>query len=377
VPFDNTEVHGVELIIPGVSVKALSFFLTLVIFFLFFLPGKLFADEITVVALGDMYPGGRAVPFIEKYGCDYLFGPTKDILKDGDIVIANLESPLTERKDIFMEKEYILKADPKTAEGMKNASIDVVTLANNHIMDFGISGLKDTKEALDGHGILYTGAGDDLREARRPVLFEVKGVKIAVLAYSNTYPKEFNAKIGSPGTAPGFAKHVRKDVRGARTRADIIIVSFHWGEERLKSPKDYQVRLAHIAIESGAQLVIGHHPHVIQGIEVYKGGLIFYSLGNFVFGFYSPPDTEGMIAKVVFEEREDGYRPKSARVIPLDVDNKRVKFQATPLEGEMAAEKLKDIEQRSEPFYSVFHEKDGPGTGDIVIGALSAPQPLQ
>jgi poly-gamma-glutamate synthesis protein (capsule biosynthesis protein) len=163
-------------------------------------------------------------------------------LNEGDVVIANLESPLTESDKILIEKEYILRADPKVAKGIKNASIDVVTLANNHIMDFGGSGLKDTGKALDRYGILHTGAGDNLKEARRPAFIEVKGVKIAVLAYSNTFPKEFYAKNGSPGTAPGFAKYVRKDVRSARAHADIVIVSFHWGEERLKSPKDYQVR---------------------------------------------------------------------------------------------------------------------------------------
>jgi poly-gamma-glutamate synthesis protein (capsule biosynthesis protein) len=354
-------------------VKVLSFSLSLALFFQLFLPGAISAEEITVVAVGDMYPGGRAAPFIEEYGEDYPFGPTRDILNEGDVVIANLESPLTESDDIFIEKEYILKADPKVAKGIKNASIDVVTIANNHIMDFGGSGLKDTGEALDRHGILHTGAGENLKEARRPALLEVKGVKIAVLAYSNTYPKEFYAKNCSPGTAPGFAKYVRKDVRSARANADIVIVSFHWGEERLKSPKDYQVRLSHIAIESGAQLVTGHHPHVIQGVEVYKGGLIFYSLGNFVFGFYSPQDTEGMIASVVFEGREDGHRVKSARIIPLDVDNTRVKFKTTPLSGERAAEKVKEIEKRSEPFHSVFHKEDDPGAVSIVIVALPAP----
>jgi poly-gamma-glutamate synthesis protein (capsule biosynthesis protein) len=374
-PFDNPGIHGVKFNLPynqtsGVMVKALTFFST---FMLIFLPARPYAEEITVVAVGDVYLGSRAAPFIERYGVDHPFGPTMDILSEGDVAIANLESPLTESEEIFMEKEYILKAEPGVAEGIKNASIDIVTLANNHIMDYGSSGLKDTGGVLDRYGILHTGAGEDLKEARRPALFEVKGVKIAVLAYSNTLPKEFYAKRGSPGTAPGFSKYVREDVRAARTQADIVIVSFHWGGERLKSPKDYQVRLAHLAVESGAQLVIGHHPHVIQGVEMYKGGLIFYSLGNFVFGFYSSPDTEGMIASVVFEGGEEGYRVKSARLIPLDVDNRMVKFRTTPLEGQRAAEKLKEIEKRSEPFHPVFYEDDGPVPGAILFGAIPEP----
>lgn len=352
--------------------KSFKLFLQCTIFFLFILPVKASAVDITVIAVGDMYLGGRAAPFIEKYGYGYLFEPTRDILADGDLVIANLESPLTLSKDILMEKEYILKADPEAAKGIKDAFIGVATLANNHIMDFGQTGLRDTERALDRFGILHTGAGENLMEARMPAIYEVKGVKIAVLAYSNTFPKEFYAKKGSPGTAPGYAKYVKKDVRAARGLADIVIVSFHWSADRLKDPKEYQVNLAHLAIDSGAQLVIGHHPHVIQGVESYKGGLIFYSLGNFIFGFYSSPDTEGMVARVEFEAGEDGFRPKSARIIPLEVDNTRVKFQTSPLEGRMAEEKLKEIEKRSEPFKPAFYEVSTPGAGDIVIGAIPA-----
>jgi poly-gamma-glutamate synthesis protein (capsule biosynthesis protein) len=347
-------------------VKALKVFSQIIIFPFFLLispfspQGETSAGEITVVAVGDTYPGGRAAPFIKKYGYGYLFEPTREILKGADLVIANLEAPLTQSEDILMDKKYILKADPKAAEGIKDASIDVVTLANNHIMDYGEAGLRDTKQALDRYGVLYTGAGENVKEARKPAIYEADGVKIAVLAYSNTFPKVFYAKKGSPGTAPGYAKYVRRDVRAARSAADIVIVSFHWSADRLKIPKDYQVSLAHLAIESGAQLVVGHHPHVIQGVEVYKGGLIFYSLGNFIFGFYSSPDTEGVIAEVEFETGTDGFKASSARIIPLDVDNTKVKFQTTPLEGQRAEEKLEEIVERSEPFKPVFYDEPPP-----------------
>jgi poly-gamma-glutamate synthesis protein (capsule biosynthesis protein) len=342
------------------------------VFFILVPAVTLHAADVTVVAVGDVYLGSRAVPFIERNGVDYPFDATREILGEGDLVIGNLESPLTDYHDRFMEKKFILKASPGSAEGIRNAPIDVVTLANNHIMDYGGRGLKDTTSVLDRYGILHTGAGENLAEARSPALYEVQGVKIAVLAYSKTFPTEFYAKRGSSGTAPGYARFVSKDVMAARARADIVIVAFHWGGERLITPKHYQVELAHLAVESGAQLVIGHHPHVVQGIEEYKGGLIFYSLGNFVFGFYSSPNTEGVVAKVVFEETGDGHRVKSAGVIPLDVDNRKVRFNPAPLEGERAARMLKEIERRSELFYSRFRREGSPAHG-LVLGSFGPP----
>ncbi|MEE9614399.1 MAG: CapA family protein [Thermodesulfobacteriota bacterium] len=296
-------------------------------------PALVPAEEITVIAAGDVYLGGRAAPFIERNGPSYPFAFTADIFGEGDMVIVNLESPLTEREKAFMEKEYVFKAGAGAAEALKAGGVDVATLANNHIMDYGAAGLGDTMARLDGLGIAHGGAGRTLEEARRPAVVEIKGVKVAVLAYSNTLPEEFYAGKRSPGTAYGRPEHVRADVRKAAGEADIVIVSFHWSEEGLKEPKDYQRELAHTAIDSGARLVLGHHPHVVQGAEFYNDGLILYSLGNFVFGSYSLKGPEGIIARVVFTE--DGS-VKSAGVIPIDVDNWEVDFRPAPLGGEVA-----------------------------------------
>lgn len=354
------------------------------------------AGEIVVVVAGDVFLGARAAPYIKANGVLYPFEPTVDILRGADLALANLEGPLTGYSDIYMEKEYLLKAPPSFAAGLKEASIDVLTLANNHMMDYGVQGLEDTLRTLDKVGIAYTGAGLSLAEARRPAVVEVKGARVAVLSYSKTFPKEFYARGGTrarAGTAPGYESFISSDVSRAASEADIVIVAFHWGGERVKLPRPYQQKLGRLAIDSGAQLVIGHHPHVVQGVEEYNGGLIVYSLGNYVFGFYSSPSTEGMMVRVVFEipnapdgttdggfdgladkvsfdglgeeVAPRGFRIKTARLIPLDVDNRRVLFSPRPLKRDEARAVLKEVRLRSRVLNS---PKLDLGLGDIIMG---------
>ncbi len=301
-------------------------------------------DSITIVAVGDIFLGERAVSFLDKKGAAYPYSMMGGVLKDADLAIGNLESPLTESEEPFMEKKYILKAPPSALASLKASGIDIFSLANNHMMDYGASALIETIELLDKEGLGYAGAGVDLAAARRPAIFqkEVDGdmVKIAVLSYSKTFPFEFYAKKDRAGTAPGYKKFLVKDIKAARAGADIVIVAFHWGAERMRLPKDYQRELAHLAIDSGAHVIIGHHPHVIQPVEVYKSGVIFYSLGNFVFGFYSPKEVGGIYASIVLTRQgtghDAGYGIDSARVVPLEVDNRIVQFAPRPLEGLLA-----------------------------------------
>ncbi len=339
-------------------------FLIIVLF-----PACGFTEELTVVAVGDIYLGGRVEPFIKELGPDYPFGPTRDILGVGDVVVGNLEGPLTVSDEVFVEKAFVLKASPDIAAALADAGFNVLTLANNHIMDYGYRGLADTLDALEGHKLGHAGAGTSLDEARRPAVLETKGVKVSVLAYSNTLPKVFYAGSDSPGTARGLVKYVKEDVRRAAHKADIVVVSFHWGEERAPFPKDYQRVLAHAAIDSGAKLVIGHHPHVFQGIERYKDGLIFYSLGNFVFGSYSLYDAQGMIVKVVFHQRaasaDKGYFISSAEIVPIDVENKTVKFRPKPVHGPVLTKVISEIEALSVPFNVTLRSIDR--GGEIIL----------
>jgi len=210
---------------------------------------------------------------------------------------------------------------------------------------------------LEKDGLLIAGAGKNIAEARRPAIMTVKGKKVATLAYSNTFPEAYYAGKNRPGTAPGYAAFVKADVSMAREISDFVITSFHWGAELMENPKDYQRELARLAIDSGADLVLGHHPHILQGIEFYKEGVIFYSLGNFSFAAYSKNAKESIIAKITTGEK--GI--VAVEAIPINVDNFEVHFQPEILEGARAEAALSKLGSLSKPLGSrlVFTENTG------------------
>jgi poly-gamma-glutamate synthesis protein (capsule biosynthesis protein) len=190
-------------------------------------------------------------------------------------------------------------------------------------MDFGIGALRETIKVLGQNNIKYTGAGMNLTEARIPAILEVNQKKMALCSYSLTFPEEFWATDSTAGTC--FPSHTffYKDLREFKATNDFVIVSFHWGGELMNTPKEYQVELAHKAIDAGADLILGHHPHVIQGIERYKGKLIFYSLGNYIFASYSDKATKSMLVKFEFGTNE----LLNCKIYPINVHNRYVDFQ--------------------------------------------------
>lgn len=287
-----------------------------------FMPCVAFSAPITIVAVGDIMLSGSGRNTYEKSGYDHPFATLKEILKSGDLVIGNLEAPLTEGGREFHDKKFRFKVPVSAAYALKKSGFTHFSLANNHIMDFGKEGLFSTLKALDSSGILHAGAGADLAGARTVVMYEVKGVRTAFLSYSLTYPDEFFANDQRAGTAPGYAALFERDIRDAKRSADCVIVSFHWGGEGVERPRSYQISTARKAIDAGADIVIGHHPHILQGVEYYGKGVIFYSLGNFAFGSLSRTSASSMIAVVRF----DGG-VKSIKAVPIDVLNSRVKFQ--------------------------------------------------
>lgn len=296
-------------------------------FLLLALPVAAETGSITLVAVGDLLLGGSAEESVNKHGFDYPFSDISAILQSADIAMANLEAPLTRQPKPVEDKRFTFKVDPEAAAAMQRAGITILTLANNHIGDFGPEGVTDTIAALRPHGLRYTGAGKDLTQARRPTAHATANGSVGFLAYSNTFPKSFYAKSDRPGTAPGYAEFIRKDVQRLREFVDYVVVSFHWGAELMTEPKDYQQNLARVAIDNGAHVVIGHHPHVLQGVEFYNGGVIYYSLGNFAFGSYSRNAKTGGLARVTLA---DGG-VKSAEILPLNVANYEVHFQPRPL----------------------------------------------
>jgi poly-gamma-glutamate capsule biosynthesis protein CapA/YwtB (metallophosphatase superfamily) len=292
------------------------------------LPHTACAEKIILTAVGDIMLAGSGVATFAKRGYEYPFAATGPELRRSDITVGNLEAPLAWRGAEFTGKKFRFKASPKAAAALRSAGFSVVTLANNHIMDFGWVGLQETMENLASEKILHVGAGENLAAARRPALVECKGKKIAFLAYSLTQPLEFFAAESRAGTAPGYARIFREDIRQAKSTADYVVVSFHWGTELAAFPKSYQVDAARRAIDSGADVVIGHHPHVLQGIERYRRGLILYSLGNFAFGSMSGHSETSIIARITL----DGA-VRETELLLLNVLNTQVRFQPAILKG--------------------------------------------
>lgn len=305
------------------------------------------AEEIVINAVGDIMLAGRWTPLLKKKGFDLPFNGMRAELAKGDINLANLESPVASSGREFITKKYRFRAEPELARAIYGAGFKVVTLANNHSMDFGDQALLQTMQNLESAGIAWIGAGANLDEARKIALFKVKGKTIAFLGYSLTHPVDFFAGHQHPGTMPGWEKYVKADIIRARQKADYVIVSFHWGKEGSSAAGANQRTAAHKAIEAGADAVIGHHPHVLQGIERYKNGIIFYSLGNFAFA--STSKTADVAAMVRL--RLDGAR-REVEILPLDVLYSRVRFQPQLLSGKRAEAVIRRLNRLSQPLGS-------------------------
>ena len=205
-------------------------------------------------------------------------------LGGADATIVNLESPVTTRGK-RVTKPFNFRMNPRFLSALTGGGIDIVSIANNHINDYGPRGLLDTISYLDSVGVRHVGAGRNSLEAYRPVIDTIRGREVAFLAYYGGGEAPGAGK-SSPGVARRDLERVCRDIRSLRDGGSsrYIVVILHWGTERATSPDGSQVAFAHALIDAGADAIVGHHPHVLQGIERYSRGVIAYSLGNFVFG---------------------------------------------------------------------------------------------
>lgn len=305
-----------------------------------------FSSAVSIAAVGDIMLANYTSQYIHTHGLDYPFDSTRSILLAADIAFGNLEAPFTDIGTKF-EKTFNFKVPPKIAPSLIHAGFDVVTLANNHILDYGMEGLRSTLQVLDSIGLAYCGAGLSLEQAQRPAIIERNGYRVAFLGYSLTFPEEFWATPTTGGT--NYPRNLPANIAHANSLADLIVVTFHWGAEGSNYPKDYQKHFAQLAIDCGADLVIGHHPHVLQGLEIYKNRLIAYSLGNFSFSSYSRRSTESMILKVHLTKKGLLF----AKIIPVSVDNYEVEFQPKVLRGRRANLVLDHLKEFSQPLNSI------------------------
>lgn len=262
---------------------------------------------VTLVAVGDIMPGRTVEQKILKHNdWTYPFKETYQVTTTGDIVFGNLESPLIEGP-IVQAGGMVFRASPKSVEGLTFGGFNILSLANNHMKNQGTEGIQKTIEYLDNAGIKHTGAGLTETMAREPAVVEKKGVKFGFLAYvdSSFTPDSYEATASRSGSPFLNEQKLIEDITNLKDNADVIIISMHAGAEYSIEPNQKQISFARTAIDNGASLVIGHHPHVVQPIERYKDGYIFYSLGNFIFDqMWSERTRESVIAIITFKNTE-------------------------------------------------------------------------
>jgi poly-gamma-glutamate synthesis protein (capsule biosynthesis protein) len=228
-------------------------------------------------------------------------GAVRDLMQGADIAMANFENPAPNRYR-YHTKGTVFSADPRIIDGLVDAGIDYVGIANNHIGDAGDTGILQTIANLRKRGLKYSGAGKDLKAAVRPAMLKANGTTVAVLAY-DAIARGYHAGRSEPGSAPLTLPRVRTDVKAARQAgADVVIVFPHWGTEYKYSPFERQQQLAHDILDAGADMIIGNHAHYAAAMEVYKGKPIWYALGNFVFDqTWSEPTMEGITLELTFQ----------------------------------------------------------------------------
>lgn len=303
--------------------------------------------EFTLTAIGDctlgddvnFNPSNSFGTVYSMYGHEYFFENVRSILSADDITFANLEGTLT-TSDARESKEYSFKGKPEYTAILQDGSIEAVSLANNHSKDYGAQSLEDTKKYLGEAGIAYCN-GEDI------IFKEVNGIRVALIG------------IYVLDTGIEKASQVESTISTAKQHgADVIVVGFHWGSEKSNYPDEVQQSLAHTAIDCGADLVVGHHPHVLQGIEQYQGKYIVYSLGNFCFGGNSnPSDTDTMIFQQTFSVNEMGEVIGGAiNIVPCSVTSQYGwnSYQPTPQQGAEAERIMGRINEYSAQFGMTF-----------------------
>ena len=265
--------------------------------------------NIDLIFVGDIMLSRGVEQMVEKYGegdWRYPFFNVVDALRSADLVFGNLEGPISARGK-NQGSVYSFRADPAAVHGLTFAGFDVLSLANNHILDWGREALLDTIQILSSNGIHPVGAGKSEAEANAPLMVNVGEAKIAFLAFTDLYPKSFEARSDSPGVSSFNPTRIKKQISEIKNigEADIVIVSLHWGEEYKTNANKKQIAIGHKLVDAGADLIIGHHPHVVQEAERYNRAWIAYSLGNFIFDQnFDEATSRGLMLKVIVQNRK-------------------------------------------------------------------------
>lgn len=298
---------------------------------------------LTIAAVGDIMLGdlpacsGFGVgSMIARYGSDFPFLQCKGAFDGSDITIGNLEVVLSRfdpETDAFAESH--LRAQPEAIEGLVSAGINCVTLANNHIMQHGLAAVLETTDHLSSRGIAFTGIEYSERDIRNLRILEKNGIKVGMLGY-NFRPEQY--AVSPRIDVAGSEERICSDIESIRDKVDLIILSLHWGEEFIRRPSGEQVRLGRKLIDRGAHIILGHHPHILQGVERYRGRVIAYSLGDFVFDLWDEHLRKTMILRLQVQDVDN----VAFDYIPAVINQK---WQPVLAEGDEAIRLKEEIEQ--------------------------------
>ncbi|MDM5221507.1 CapA family protein [Peribacillus sp. NJ11] len=285
-------------------------------------------QPLTMTMVGDVMMGRNVEEVTERHGYEYLFRYMKPYFSDSDYVSGNYEHPaLKEEAANYKEADTPIHLNSNTSgvEAVKDAGFSVMTLANNHMKDFEEQGLLDTIDEFKNAGMHYVGVGSNTEDAKASIDYaDVNGVRVATLGFTDVYGKDAVPKHNQAGLLNSnpdlLFEMIGKASDAKQGNADLVVVNMHWGQEYSTSTTTRQKDLAKAIIDAGADIIIGHHPHVLQSFDVYKDGIIFYSLGNFIFdqGWTRTKDS----AMVQYHLAEDGKA--TIDVVPLQIE------EATP-----------------------------------------------
>lgn len=311
----------------------------LIIFFVQKIQNKTDFNTVTIGFAGDTMIGRLVNEAIEKYGYTYPWGDILPLIHKSDIRIVNLETTVTMHEKA-VPKVFNFKAFPDRVQTLQKAHINVVCLANNHILDFEEQGMNDTIAALDAANIQHVGAGKNIYEAQKAVVLIKNGIKIGVLGYTDNEP-EWKAKKNKGGTNyvhVGDIEKLKPLIENLKKQVDVLIVSCHWGPNMRSKPSQHFITFAHALIDCGVDIIHGHSAHIFQGIEIYKERLIMYDTGDFVDDYAIDPILRND-QSLFFEVTIDKYGPRSVKLTPLLIKNMQVN-KATKNESLIIMQKI-------------------------------------
>ena len=317
--------------------------------------------EATLLFAGDTAEIDAALPTLRARGFDYPYQATRWLIEGADVSIGNLEGPITDGGDrIPVYTRYVYRAPHESAAALARAGFDLMTMANNHAVDYGRSGIADSARDLRAAGVELIGAGQSDGEARRGAIVTVGGVRIGILAYCEDQFffrvwMDLFARRGHGGAAALTRKNLADDVARLRPEVDVLIVALHAGYN-YRPPQSSTIHWAERAIDLGADAVVVHHPHVAHPVALYKGRPILLSLGNYAFG--TPGHWEldyGLLAFLHIR----GKKLDRVELVPLAVQNSRVHFQPQPLQGEERDRYLGRLIEDSKKYGAALHEAAG------------------